>query len=103
MGDSARKKEGSQVTVQLSRIQQRRAIALYLLSPDPRFFVPTAKMYRTVPRMAGYVNIDPCACLHATCPRCGCAVGFHFAAREGVRDRSIALTPLRTALTPPGP
>lgn len=83
--DSARRKEGNHVTLQLSRIQ-RRAIALYLLSPDPRFSFPTAKMYRTVPRMAGYVNNDPCACLAPTCPRWGCAVGFRFAAREGIRS-----------------
>lgn len=72
--DSARKKEGSQVTV--ARIQQRRAIALHLLSPDPRFLLQNAKMYRTVPRMAGYVNLYPCACFAATCPRWGWAVGI---------------------------
>lgn len=27
-----------------------------LLSPKPLFVLPTAKMFRTVPRMAGYVN-----------------------------------------------
>jgi hypothetical protein len=60
MYDSARKEVGSHVTKQLSRTRRHRATALHLFPPDPPLSPPTAKMFRTVPRMAGYVSLRSC-------------------------------------------
>lgn len=43
--------------LQLSRTSRHRAITT-LFPPKPRFVLPTAKMFRTAPRMAGYVEFD---------------------------------------------
>lgn len=80
------------MTEQLSRIHRRRAI-LYLLSPDLRFLPPTAKMFRTAPRMAGYVKIGPCACVLALSPRCGRATEISLRDPEGIRTGQLPLTP----------